>query len=127
MLRDAIYVMNVYCDLYEITAEGEYEVSFEWDDSIINDTDTELTKRLMLIQNGIASKLETRMWYFGETERQAREALMRVQEESLESVQQNLAEMDMLGQTPDSKKEESPKDESGDNNFKSGDNQYSDK
>ena len=127
MLRDAIYVMNVYCDLYEITAEGEYEVSFEWDDSIINDTDTELTKRLLLIQNGIASKLETRMWYFGETERQAREALMRVQEESLESVQQNLAEMDMLGQTPESKKEESPKNESGDNNFKSGDNQYSDK
>ena len=58
MLRDAIYVMNVYCDLYDITADGEYEVSFEWDDSIINDTDTELTKRLMLIQNGIASKLE---------------------------------------------------------------------
>lgn len=127
MLRDAIYVMNVYCDLYEITAEGEYEVSFEWDDSIINDTDTELTKRLLLIQNGIASKLETRMWYFGETERQAREALIRVQEESLESVQQNLVEMDMLGQTPESKKEESPKDENGNNNFKSGDNQYSDK
>lgn len=127
MLRDAIYVMNVYCDLYDITVDGEYEVSFEWDDSIINDTDTELTKRLMLIQNGIASKLETRMWYFGETERQAREALMRVQEESLESVQQNLAEMDMLGQTPESKKEESPKDDEGNNNFKSGDNQYSNK
>ena len=127
MLRDAIYVMNVYCDLYDITADGEYEVSFEWDDSIINDTDTELTKRLLLIQNGIASKLETRMWYFGETARQAREALMRVQEESLESVQQNLVEMDMLGQTPESKKEESPKDENTDNNFKSGDNQYSDK
>lgn len=131
MLRDAIYVMNVYCDLYEITEMGEYEVSFEWDDSIINDTDTELTKRLMLIQNGIASKLETRMWYFGETERQAREALMRVQEESLEAVQQNIAEMDMLGQPPESKKENSPKDQNSDSNtrpdneFKSGDNQYS--
>lgn len=125
MLKDAIYVMNVYCDLYEITPDGEYEVSFEWDDSIIADSDTELTKRLLLIQNGIASKLETRMWYFGETERQAREALMRVQEESLESVQQNLMEMNMLGQTPESKKEESPKDENKDNNFKSGDNQYS--
>ena len=124
-LQDVIYVMNVYCDLYDITKSGEYEVSFEWDDSIINDSDTELTKRLLLIQNGIASKLETRMWYFGETERQAREALMRVQEESLESVQQNLVEMDMLGNTPESKKEESPKDEEGNNDFKSGDNQYS--
>ena len=124
-LKDAIYVMNVYCDLYGITQDGEYEVSFEWDDSIINDTDTELSKRMILIQNGLASKLETRMWYFGETERQAREALMRVQEENLESVQQNIDEMTMLGQTPASKKEESPKDEEGGNNFKSGDNQYS--
>ena len=124
-LKDAIYVMNVYCDLYNITQDGEYEVSFEWDDSIINDTDTELSKRMILIQNGLASKLETRMWYFGETERQAREALMRVQEENLESVQQNIEEMTMMGQAPASKKEESPKDEEGGNNFKSGDNQYS--
>lgn len=124
-LKDAIYVMNVYCDLYGITQDGEYEVSFEWDDSIINDTDTELSKRMILIQNGLASKLETRMWYFGETERQAREALMRVQEENLESVQQNIEEMTMMGQTPASKKEESPKNEEGGNNFKSGDNQYS--
>ena len=125
MLKDAVYVMNVYCDLYDITPDGEYEMSFEWDDSIINDTDTELTKRMILIQNGIASKLETRMWYFGETERQAKEALMLVQQESLESVAQNIEEESILGQTPDSKKNESPKNENGNNNFKSGDNQYS--
>ena len=143
-LEDTIYIMNVYCDLYNITPDGEYEVSYEWDDSIINDSDTELTKRMILIQNGIASKLETRMWYFGETERQAREALMRVQEESLESVQQNINEMQMMGQTPESKKENSPtgnNQEQNDNPFKeqntnsntnsakkalkSGDNQYS--
>lgn len=137
-LEDTIYVMNTYCDLYDITPDGEYEVSYEWDDSIINDSDTELTKRMILIQNGIASKLETRMWYFGETERQAREALMRVQEESLESVQQNLEEMSLMGQAPESKKENSPKDnnfgpkdqnsESNANPAKklhSGDNQYS--
>ena len=64
------------------------------------------------------------MWYFGETERQAREALIRVQQENLEAVQENVAEMEMLGQTPESKKEESPKDQNN-NNFKSGDNQYS--
>ena len=131
MLKDAIYIMNVYCDLYKITKDGEYEVSFEWDDSIIADSDTELTKRMILIQNGIASKLETRMWYFGETERQAKEALMLVQQENLESVQENITEMQMLGQTPDSKKENSPKDQNKDSNtnpanqYKSGDNQYS--
>ena len=143
-LEDTIYIMNVYCDLYDITPAGEYEVSYEWDDSIINDSDTELTKRMILIQNGIASKLEVRMWYFGETERQAREALMRVQEESLEAVQNNIDEMKMLGQAPESKKENSPdgenkeeednpfKKQNADSNtnsakkqLKSGDNQYS--
>lgn len=78
----AIYAANVYCTLYQITPEGDYDISFEWDDSIIVDVDTELSKRINLMQNGLASKVETRMWYFGETERQAREALAKIQKES---------------------------------------------
>lgn len=81
-IRDVIYVMNVYATLYEITPEGEYEVSFEWDDSIIVDIDEEINKRITLQQNGLTSKLETRMWYFGETEQQAKEALARIDEEN---------------------------------------------
>lgn len=81
-VRDAIYVMNVYATLYEITPEGEYEVNFEWDDSIIVDIDEEINKRITLMQNGLTSKLENRMWYFGETEKQAREALAKIDEEN---------------------------------------------
>ena len=81
-IREVIYTMNVYCTLYEVTPEGDYDVSFEWDDSIITDVDTELEKRLLLFQNGVTSKKEVRMWFFGETERQAEEALTKVQEES---------------------------------------------
>lgn len=91
-LKDVIYIMNAYCTLYEITPEGEYDVSFEWDDSILVDVETELGKRITLMQNGLASKLETRMWYYGETERQAQEALQKVSEESTEAMEQNLAE-----------------------------------
>ena len=80
-LREVIYIMNVFCDLYDITPDGEYDVSFEWDDSIITDIDTELEKRLLLLQNAITGKKELRMWYFGETDRQAEEALMQIQEE----------------------------------------------
>lgn len=90
-LRDVAYIMNVYASLYQITADGEYEISFDWDDSILVDTDDELNKRITLMQNGLASKLETRMWYFGETEQQAREALMRIDEESIASMEQDLA------------------------------------
>jgi len=89
-LKDVIYIMNAYCDLYEITKPGEYDVNFEWDDSIIVDVDTELNKRMLLQQNGLTSKLETRMWYFGETERQAKEALMKVDEESQAEMKENL-------------------------------------
>lgn len=90
-LDDTIYVMDVYCTLYKVTPEGDYSVSYEWDDSIIMDAESELAKRVTLLQNGLASKLEVRMWYFGETEAQAQEALDRVREESQQALQDNLA------------------------------------
>ena len=89
-LEDTIYVMDVYSTLYEVTPPGEYEVSFEWDDSIIVDSESELSKRITLMQNGLASKLETRMWYFGETENQARAALQQIDEESTQAMMQNV-------------------------------------
>ena len=90
-LKDVIYIMNVYCDLYEITPEGEYDVNFEWDDSIIVDVDTELGKHITLLQNGIESKKQIRMWYFGETERQAEQALQEINGESLQDEEEELA------------------------------------
>lgn len=90
-VRDTIYVMNTYCDLYELAPDGEYDVSFEWDDSLLTDVDEELNKRLTLLQSGLASKLELRMWYFGETERQAQEALTKINGEALQSMEQEYA------------------------------------
>ena len=90
-VRDTIYVMNVYATLYEVTPEGEYEVNFEWDDSIMVDINEEINKRLTLMQNGLTSKLETRMWYFGETEQQAMEALIKVDEENVRNVENSMA------------------------------------
>lgn len=89
-LEDVIYIMNVYCDLYEITPEGEYDVNFEWDDSLIVDLDAELEKRIVLQQNGLVSKVENRMWYFGETERQAQEALTKIASEEAQSMESDL-------------------------------------
>lgn len=89
-LRDVIYIMNTYCTLYEVTPEGDYEVNFEWDDSIIVDVDEEINKRLTLQQNGLTSKLENRMWYFGETEVQAREALAKISQENQQEMENDL-------------------------------------
>ncbi len=98
-LRDVIYIMNVFCDLYEITESGDYDVNFEWDDSIIVDVDTELAKRITLLQNGLSSKVETRMWYFGETERQAEEALIKVQKEAQTSAENEMVLSQNFDQT----------------------------
>lgn len=104
-LEDVVYIMNVLCTLYNIVGDspinpetgipdttniGKYSVSFEWDDSTIVDVESELGKRITLMQNGLASKIETRMWYFGETEAQAREALRKIDEETMQGVYQDL-------------------------------------
>lgn len=94
-LEDVVYSMDVYCDLYNVTPRGDYEISFEWDDSIIVDSESELSKRMTLMQAGIASKLETRMWYYGETENQAKAALQQVDQEATEAMMQNV-QADML-------------------------------
>ena len=89
-LEDVVYCMDTYCTLYEITEPGEYNVSFEWDDSIISDVTEELGKRMQLMEAGLESKIGVRMWYFGETEEQAREALEKIKEEQRESMEQQL-------------------------------------
>ena len=109
-LRDTVYVMDALCTLYDITPAGEYEVSFEWDDSIIVDTDTELEKRLTMVSEGISSKLETRMWYFGETENQAKAALQKIDDEKKQSMETNIMAQAQLGDIGQGK------DFSGDNN-----------
>ena len=109
-LRDAVYVTDVYCSLYNITPPGEYEISFEWDDSILVDTEAELEQRMSMINAGISSKLETRMWYFGETENQAKAALQKIEDEKKQSMETNIMAQQQLGEVGQGK------DFSGNNN-----------
>lgn len=110
-LEDVIYAMNVYVTLYNIVGDieyrgdkvdtskmGTYDVSFEWDDSILVDEESELATRMSLNEKGIESKLALRMWYFGETEKQAQEALNKVVQENKEAIEQNMVMSSQLGQ-----------------------------
>lgn len=80
-LEDVVYIMNVYCDLYNLAPDGEYHVSYEWDDSLITSPDEELERRLTLLEKGIDYKVAIRMWYYGETEEQAKIAIKRAEED----------------------------------------------
>ena len=77
-LKDVVRVMDKYATLYNLAPEGDYEVSFEWDDSIITDMAEQLQQRLLLMNSGIISRAEMRQWYFGETKDQADEAIAAV-------------------------------------------------
>lgn len=103
-LESAVYAANVYVTLYNIVGDvkigpdgtpdnstvGQYEMSFEWDDSLLTDVDSELSKRITLMNEGLVSKIENRMWYFGETERQATEALQKIQAENQRDMENSL-------------------------------------
>lgn len=80
-LTDVVRAMDRYATVYNLAPEGEYEVSFEWDDSIITDTQQQLGERLTLLAQGIVGKTEVRQWYFGETEAQAQAAIEKIQAE----------------------------------------------
>lgn len=84
-LKHLVYIMDVYCDLYELIPSGVYEVSAEWDDSIIVDTESEQRIRLQETNLGLGSKLDYLMWRYGLTEEQAQEKLDRIKQEKSEN------------------------------------------
>ncbi len=63
-LKHLVYILDVYCDLYELCPAGEYEVSAEWDDSIIVDTESEQRIRLQETNLGLGSKLDYLCWRY---------------------------------------------------------------
>ena len=90
-LRDVVRVMDTYATIYNLAPAGEYDVSFEWDDSILTDTDLQTQERLMLLNAGIVSKVEFREWYFGETRAQALAAIGQVDAEQAAGAEAQLS------------------------------------
>lgn len=89
-LKDVIRVMDKYADLYDLAPKGDYEVSFEWDDSIITDSSQQLSERLTLMNAGVISPEEIRAWYFGETPAQAKKAIEELRASQIEAISNQL-------------------------------------
>ena len=67
--------MDKWVSIYNLAPEGEYSVSFDFDDSIIADRNLEFSEKRQLLELGIMLPWEFRMWYFGEDEVTAKEKL----------------------------------------------------
>lgn len=97
-LEDAVYAMNVLVELYseELQApQGEFTTITEWQDSILTDTDTELAKKLELLDKGILADYEVRSWYTGEDEETAKNVLTEMKQEK-----QSMMMNDIFSQVP---------------------------
>ena len=73
-LCDLAEAMDALCSLYNLAPEGEYNISFEFDDSTVSDRAAEFLEKQQLVESGIMQPWEFRMWYFGESEEQAKKA-----------------------------------------------------
>nr|DAI43788.1 MAG TPA: portal protein [Caudoviricetes sp.] len=86
-----IYAMNVYATLYGLAVDGEYEVTYDWGDSILDDQETkdnEFARDLQLLNAGIMNDWEFRAKYFNEDEATAKAALPKMQDMVTEQQQE---------------------------------------
>lgn len=74
-IEDMVYAMSVWAKVYNLSPGGNYEITAEFDDSIVADRKTEYAEKLQLVSAGIMQPWEFRMWYFGEDEKTAKEAI----------------------------------------------------
>jgi hypothetical protein len=81
-LKEVFRACIALCDLYGLCKSEEVEISFDWGDNVQTDSAQEMNEKLLLVSNGLMSKKEFRMWYFGETAKQAENALLQIESES---------------------------------------------
>lgn len=74
-LEDLVAAMDTLCSLYRLAPEGVFEISFDFDDSTATDRTAEFAEKQQLVAGGIMQPWEFRMWYFGESEEQAKQAV----------------------------------------------------
>lgn len=74
-LKDLVYAMSVYAELYDLAPYGEYEVNIEWGDGILEDIDKEFQRRWMMVAAGKLKAEKVLAWYFGCSEEEALEMM----------------------------------------------------
>ena len=63
-LDDFFYACNVLANAYNLTPAGEYNLSFNWSYSLLEDPGAEWSQLTWAQNKGIVSKVELRQWLF---------------------------------------------------------------
>ena len=81
-LNDFFYACNVLANAYNLTPQGEYELSFEWSYGLVEDNATEWAQLTYGQSKGIISKVELRQWLKpDETLEQSEQAIREIEEQ----------------------------------------------
>lgn len=81
-MEDFFYACNVLANAYNLSPNGEYELSFDWSYSLLEDTQTEWNQLTWANNKGIVSKTEIRQWmYPDETLEQSQKAIDEIKEQ----------------------------------------------
>lgn len=81
-VEDFIYSANVLANAYNLSPMGEYEVNFDWDYSLLEDSAETFSQLVVGNSKGVVSKVELRQWLNpDETLEEAEEAIQKIQEQ----------------------------------------------
>lgn len=61
-IDDFLYSANVLANAYNLTPQGDYEVGFDWDYSLLEDSQEAFTQLITAQSKGIVSEVEVRQW-----------------------------------------------------------------
>lgn len=61
-LEDFIYACNVLANAYNLSPQGDYELSFDWDYSLLEDSQETFSQLMQGESKGVISKAELRQW-----------------------------------------------------------------
>ena len=80
-LEDFFYACNVLANAFNLSPNGEYNLSFDWSYSLLEDTATEWSQLTYAQNKGIVSKVELRQWlYPDETLEESEKAIKDIEE-----------------------------------------------
>lgn len=81
-LDDFFYACNVLANAFNLSPQGEYNISYNWSYSLLEDTQTEWSQLIWANNNGIVKDVEIRQWlYPDETLEQSQQALDEIKEQ----------------------------------------------
>lgn len=81
-MEDFFYACNVLANAFNLSPQGEYELSFDWSYSLLEDTATEWSQLTYGQSKGVVKDVEVRQWLFpDETLEESQKAIDEIKEE----------------------------------------------